>query len=49
VLKGSVQVRAAEQKNSRPQVQTTAPAQPPLVKDNAQPQPPKAAAATAGR
>jgi cytoskeletal protein CcmA (bactofilin family) len=49
VLKGSVQVRAAEQKNSKPQVQATASAQPPLVKENAQPEPPKAAAATAGR
>jgi cytoskeletal protein CcmA (bactofilin family) len=53
VLKGSVQVRNADQKtdqktdqkNTKPQVQTTSAA----VKEAAQSEPPKAAAATAGR
>jgi len=49
VMKGSVQVRAAEQKNAKPQAQVPAPAQAPLVKEVAQPEPPKAAAATACR
>jgi cytoskeletal protein CcmA (bactofilin family) len=48
VMKGSVQLRAAEQKNAKPQVQAVAPVQAPLVKETAQPEPPKAAAATAG-
>jgi cytoskeletal protein CcmA (bactofilin family) len=48
VLKGSVQVRAVEQKNAKPQAQASTPAQSPLVKESAQPEPPKAAAATAG-
>jgi cytoskeletal protein CcmA (bactofilin family) len=47
VLKGSVQVRAAEQKNAKPHVQATT--QSPIAKENAQSEPPKAAAATAGR
>lgn len=48
VMKGSVQVRAAEAKNTKPQVQALAPVQAPPVKETAQPEQPKAAAATAG-
>src|SRR5579863_4294378 len=39
ILKGSVQVRAAEQKNAKPQVQATT--QSPIAKENAPSEPPK--------